>query len=149
MSTICERSILDTEMPDSFLALTFRFKSLVLKAIRAQGINVAPMEIKALHFVYRTKACTAAQLSEQTGRDKGQIARLIREMIAKELIEKLPNPNDTRSQLILLTHQGSEILSRMLEIEQVFLDKMRQNLTSEDIAIFNRVAVTMTTNLKE
>jgi DNA-binding MarR family transcriptional regulator len=136
-------------MPDTFLALTFKFKSLVLKAIREVGIDVVPMEIQSLHLINRIEGCTAALMSEKMERDKGQIARLIREMIEKGLIDKSPNPKDTRSHLLQLTTQGQAILSRMLEIENAIIEKMQSNITHEQIAKFNDVALAMTKNLKE
>lgn len=137
------------KMPDSFLALTFTFKSLVLKAIREEGMEVAPMEIKSLHLINRLESCTAAVMSEQMDRDKGQIARLIKEMINKGLIEKTPNPNDTRSQLIQLTEQGRSLLDRMLAIESKMMERMLVGLSQKQVDTFNQVAVTMTENLKQ
>ncbi|MBD1583864.1 MarR family winged helix-turn-helix transcriptional regulator [Pseudoalteromonas sp. S16_S37] len=138
---------MNTDLPDSFLALTFRFKSLVLKAIREQGIEVVPMEIQSLHLINRTEHCTAAVMSEQMDRDKGQLARLIKEMISKGLIEKTKNPNDTRSHLLSLTNNGKAVLERVLAIEAKIIQKMRLGLTPEQIKAFNKVAAIMSANL--
>ena len=135
------------ELPDSFLALTFKFKSLVLKAIREEGIDIVPMEIQSLHLINRTENCTAALMSEHMDRDKGQLARLIKEMTSKGLIEKTRNPNDTRSHFLGLTSQGREVLTQMLAIEAKFIQKMRTNLSPEQVDVFNEVAVSMTANL--
>ncbi|BBN83276.1 hypothetical protein PA25_32610 [Pseudoalteromonas sp. A25] len=140
---------MNTELPDSFLALTFRFKSLVLKAIRAQGVEVVPMEIQSLHLINRTEHCTAAFMSEHMDRDKGQLARLIKDMIKKGLIEKAKNPNDTRSHLLSLTNNGKAVLEQVLSIEAKIIQNMRVGLTPEQIDVFNEVAVIMTANLKD
>ncbi|ODB37543.1 MarR family transcriptional regulator [Pseudoalteromonas sp. BMB] len=138
---------MNRELPDSFLALTFKFKSLVLKAVREQGIDVVPMEIQSLHLINRTENCTAALMSELMDRDKSQLARLIKEMSKKGLIEKTKNPNDTRSHFLGLTKDGKAILKRMLVIEAGLIQKMCTGLSHEQVEVFNNIAVSMTANL--
>ncbi len=135
-------------MPDTFLALTFKFKSLVLKAIREAGIDIVSMEIKSLHCINSVSQCTAANMVELMDRDKGQIARLTKEMMAKGFIHKVPNPHDSRSQVIELTTLGQEILNQMLAIEKGIIETMQNSLSSEQISQFNVVAMIMTKNLK-
>ena len=135
-------------MPDTFLALTFKFKSVVFKAIREAGMDIVPMEIQSLHCINSISQCTAANMVEQMGRDKGQIARLIKEMIAKGFIRKVPNPHDSRSQLIELTEFGQETLNQMLEIEKDIIKTMQISLSNEQVVQFNEIAITMTQNLK-
>ena len=86
-------------------------------------------------------------MSEHMDRDKGQLARLIKDMTNKGLIEKTKNPNDTRSHLLGLTNHGKSVLKEMLAIEAKFLQKMRANLSQEQIDAFNDIAVSMTANL--
>ncbi|WP_275797659.1 helix-turn-helix domain-containing protein [Aliiglaciecola sp. CAU 1673] len=136
-------------MPDTFLALTFKFKSATLKAVKAAGIDIVPMEIQTLHVIHRRDNCTAAYISEQLERDKGQIARLVREMTEKGYIHTVPNPEDTRSKFIKLTEFGQQTLSRMLVIENDIIQRMQLSLTTEQIEMFNEVALAMTQNLSQ
>jgi DNA-binding MarR family transcriptional regulator len=135
-------------MPDTFLALTFKFKSLVFRAIREAGIDIVSMEIKSLHCINSVSQCTAANMVELMDRDKGQIGRLIKEMVVKGFIHKVPNPHDSRSQVIEFTKLGQEILNQMLAIEKDIIETMQTSLSSEQISQFNKIAMTMTQNLK-
>jgi len=135
-------------MPDTFLALTFKFKSIVFKAIREAGMDIVPMEIQSLHCINNVSECTAVKMIELMDRDKGQIARLIKEMMAKDYIHKMPNPNDSRSQLIELTLFGQKTLKHMLKIEKNIIQTMKNSLSKAQIDQFNEVAVIMVNNLK-
>lgn len=139
---------MNKNLPHSFLTLTFKFKSLVLKAIREQGIDIVPMEIQSLHLISSTDNCTAALMSERMNRDKGQLARLIKDMINKDLIEKTMNPNDTRSHLLSLTSNGKAVLEQVHAIEAKLIQKMQTGLSAAQLEAFNHVAATMTANLK-
>ncbi|PKH57370.1 MarR family transcriptional regulator [Shewanella sp. Choline-02u-19] len=136
------------KIPDSFLALTYTFKSCVNKEIREVGIDIAPMEIQSLHCINRIDSCTAAYISEQLDRDKGQVARLVRDMLKKDLIYKVSNPSDSRSQLIELSEFGQEVLKQLLHIESGIMKVMLDSITENQVDQFNAIALAMTKNLK-
>jgi DNA-binding MarR family transcriptional regulator len=139
---------LTVQIPDSFLALTYTFKSCVNKEIREAGIDIASMEIQSLHCIYRMGSCTAAYISEQLDRDKGQVARLVRDMLKKDLIYKVLNPSDSRSQLIELSEFGQGILKQLLHIESGIMKVMLESITEKQVDQFNTTALEMTKNLK-
>jgi DNA-binding MarR family transcriptional regulator len=135
-------------LPTSFLLLTYKFKSVVYKALREAGLEIAPMHIRSLHTINRLAECTANDLVELMDRDKGQVARLIKEMIEKGFVERIQNPNDKRSQFIEITEFGHETLKQMLAIEAKVIKKMRISCSDEQLQVFNEVASLMTDNLK-
>ncbi|MGI2177937.1 MarR family winged helix-turn-helix transcriptional regulator [Shewanella sp. SG44-2] len=141
-------SILTIQIPDSFLSLTHTFKSCVNKEIREAGIDIAPMEIQSLHCINRIGNCTAAYISEQLDRDKGQVARLVRDMLKKNLIYKVLNPLDSRSHLIELSEFGQEILKQLLHIENNIMKVMLDSITERQVDQFNSIALEMAQNLK-
>lgn len=136
------------DLPTSFIVLTHKFKSVAYKALREAGLEIAPMHIRSLHTINSLAECTANDLVELMDRDKGQVARLIKEMIEKGFIERVQNPNDKRSQFIEITQFGHETLKKMLAIEANIIKKMSTSLSNEQIEGFNELAVLMTDNLK-
>ena len=135
-------------LPTSFIVLSYKYKSVALKALREAGLNIAPMHIRSLHTINSIDVCTANDLVELMDRDKGQIARLVKEMIEKGFVDRVQNPDDKRSQFIEITAFGHETLKQMLAIEAKIIDKMRDSISDEQVQMFNDMAFLMTDNLK-
>jgi DNA-binding MarR family transcriptional regulator len=121
---------------------------MVLRALRDQGIDIVPMHIKSLFCINRLENCTSVDISDALGRDKAQITRLIKELIEKELVHKIPNPNDKRSQLIELTSHGESSLKKVLAIEATIIEKMHQGMSKEQINQFEQLSRQMLDNLQ-
>lgn len=138
----------DLRIPNPFMLLAHKFKSMVLRALRDQGIDIVPMHIKSLFCINRLENCTAVDISEALDRDKAQITRLIKELIDKELVHKTPNPNDKRSQLIELTSYGESTLKKVLAIEAKIIKKMHQGVSEEQVNQFEQLSRQMLDNLQ-
>jgi DNA-binding MarR family transcriptional regulator len=136
------------DLPASFIVLTHKYKSVVIKALREAGLEIAPMHIRSLHTINSLAVCTANDLVELMDRDKGQIARLVKEMIEKGFVARVQNPDDKRSQFIEITAFGHETLKQMLAIEAKIIDKMRDSISDDQVQVFNELGFVMTENLK-
>ena len=134
-------------MQDNIMALFYQFKGRMLQALSETGTSVAPMHVKSLHIINRKSPCTAQDIALTMGRDKAQVTRLINDLIARSLVFKEPNPNDKRSQFITLTETGQELVKVMAKVQKEVMDFMQKDISEEDLAAFNRVAVAMTDNL--
>lgn len=81
-------------------------------------------------------------------RDKAQIARLVNEMLANNWITKTTNPVDKRSQLLVLTKGGQELVELIIETQDSVHSRMQENLTAEERGVFKRAAAKMSENIK-
>ena len=90
-------------------ALMHRIKRHHQQAARALGDALAPMEARALGYFARHPGASARDLVEHAGRDKAQVARLVRSLIDRGLLEATPSPTDQRSQCLALTAAGTAL----------------------------------------
>lgn len=118
-------------------------------AINANELGLSALHINILNIVQASEQnrCTANKIAQVMKRDKAQIARLIKELLALNLIIKLPNPDDKRSQLLVLTDEGCILMNKISHTEKMVQQKLEQGISSEDLATFNRVAKIMINNL--
>lgn len=58
--------------------------------------------------------------------DKGQITRLVKELVSKGLVDKVANPNDKRSQFLTLSEQGEECFKRLQDFDFMILKPIDQ-----------------------
>ena len=94
----------------------------VKKALRhqlQQGYEpaVAPMLLRMLQLCQRHPGITQQGLAQRTGRDKGQVARLIRELLDQGLLSRQDNPEDRRSHHLLPTAAGVAAVERFAQAE--------------------------------
>lgn len=74
-------------------------------ALRDSG-TPPPMLLRLLQLCQRQPGITQQALAQQTGRDKGQVARMVKDLLADGLVERTPDPDDGRRQRLSLTPAG-------------------------------------------
>ena len=84
--------------------------------------DIAPMEGKVLGFFSRQPGATQSDLVAHTGRDKGQIARLIAGLKEKGLLEAQPDAHDGR---VTRLH-----LSEVAQAMHLDVQRQRQKLSA-------------------
>ncbi len=65
--------------------------------------------------------------------DNSAITRTLDRLAKKDLIQRLPDPNDRRSIRVALTKKGDEVVQRALPLAMNSLDELTQSLTKEEL----------------
>ncbi len=89
-----------------------RGKAVLQAAIADDEAGLAVMEARALGFVANHAGATAGDLVKRSGRDKGQIARLVSALTERGLVERAAG-NDRRSHALHLTAAGKAVHRRL------------------------------------
>ncbi|MBS99822.1 MAG: MarR family transcriptional regulator [Oceanospirillaceae bacterium] len=144
--------MIDIPIGEALHRLLHAYKRAMRQAYRDLGIELAVAQIRTLKVIRQYQylmagPCTAQAIASQIGRDKAQIARMVKELLSAELIEKRSNPEDGRSQLLLLTPLGEAILEQIRAAERQASLRMAEGLAKEELATFVRLGDTMTANL--
>lgn len=90
-----------------------RLKRSLQQTAQAQAEGLAPTEVRALAFFARHPGSTASELVAHTGRDKAQVARLVRPLLVRGLLAATPAEQDKRRLELRLTDSGRRIERRM------------------------------------
>ena len=83
------------------------------------------MHVRVLKVIGKSNASTAKEIAELFKRDKAQITRLINQLIDQGIVQRKPNPDDKRSQLLELTSSGQALQ----EILRTLSDEMESKMT--------------------
>lgn len=75
--------------------------------------GVSPMAARALAHIVRHPGCTPGDLVAHSGRDKAQIARLLKDLEEAHYITRAPDPGDRRSYTLQLTERGRALHKKM------------------------------------
>jgi len=98
---------------ESVHAVMHLFRARQYRALKDGAQELGHMEGKALGFFDRHPGATQRDLVQRSGRDKGQVARLIASLRERGLLEASADENDRRSVRLALSPAGREVLAAL------------------------------------
>lgn len=90
------------------------------------------MEWRALGFFARRPGACARDLVEHSGRDKAQVARLVRTLIDRGLLAATPAPHDQRVLQLHLTTDGQREAKRVQSLRERLDRRMLAALDAQE-----------------
>lgn len=111
-----------TDVLDRMHTLMHGLRRHLQEAARVDGEGLGPMEIRCLGYFMRHDGATQSDLVQHAGRDKAQIARIVKALHERGLLQSQPDPNDGRSQRVSVTTPG-QALHRKLHQHRVRFEK--------------------------
>jgi DNA-binding MarR family transcriptional regulator len=90
-------------------AIMHLYRSAQHRSLRDGPNDLAHMEVKALGFFARHPGATQSELVAHSGRDKAQVARQIRALRERGLLEARADEADRRSSRLHLSAQGRAV----------------------------------------
>lgn len=70
----------------------------------------------------------SSRLADHTGLEPLYVSKLARALEAAGLVERLPDPSDTRAVQLSLTDQGRDVTRRAIDVVQQLLDRLLEPL---------------------
>ncbi len=70
-------------------------------------------QVRVLYEIAHRKDCTASELCQELGLDRGYLSRMLRDFISRKLIEKSPSSKDGRQSLLRLTPTGQRLFYKL------------------------------------
>jgi DNA-binding MarR family transcriptional regulator len=86
--------------------------------------GLGPLHLRALCLCQRDPGCTQQQLVQSMGRDKGQVARLLRELEAQQWLERKPDASDGRVWRLHVTPRGDTQCAEFVRMETAVADTL-------------------------
>ena len=106
-----------------------------------QGLG--PLHLRALCLCQRNPGGSQQQLVQSLLRDKGQIARLIRELEERGLLVRTPDERDRRVWCLTVTPQGEEKCAWFSALEARVAQDLLGTLSPDDSALLGQVLATV------
>jgi DNA-binding MarR family transcriptional regulator len=89
----------DIEILNLINALAHQATAAMQRALREAELGLVAMEARTLRFIARHPGCTQNDIVRESGRDKAQIARIIKVLLERGEIRKTPVTGGRRHQL--------------------------------------------------
>jgi DNA-binding MarR family transcriptional regulator len=140
--------IMNSSLANTLFVLMQNYRVTIREAINASELDLNAMHVRCLHIIATTSNCTANDIVTKTQRDKAQIARLVKELIALNLINKCASEQDKRCFILSFTSQGTALFDKLLNAEQCVNEQMCKNLNPQQINDFLDTAKKMIKNMQ-
>ena len=115
-------------------AIMHLYRSAQQRGLRAGPHDLAHMEIKVLGFFARRPGATQSDLAAHSGRDKAQLARLIRGLRDRGLLEAKADEMDKRSTRLALSEAGKEMYAALHRHDGALAEAALEGIADEDRA---------------
>jgi DNA-binding MarR family transcriptional regulator len=100
----------EDEVLDLVHTVMHQVRSQQYRVLRGAGHELTHMESKVLSYLARHPEATQRDMARATGRDKAQLARLIKGLRERGLLDSQEDPEDRRNQRLSLTTDGKSVL---------------------------------------
>lgn len=124
-------------------AIMHLYRSAQQRSLRAGPHDLAHMEIKVLGFFARRPGATQSDLAAHSGRDKAQLARLVRGLRDRGLLEAAADEADKRSTRLSLSQAGREMHAALHRHDGALAEAALDGLSEEEraalLALLGRV----------
>lgn len=140
---------MERDIATSFIYLFRRFKQQMQIQVKALDLDITFLHFIALKEISLIDQCTPQMLADILCRDKGQITRLLKELINKGIVHKVPNPADKRSQYLSITDKGQEYIQISAVAEQNVFKAMMADIPATDMKVWQQITDLMSHNLSK
>lgn len=111
--------------------LMHQVRSLQREALREET-DLTPMDARVLGFFARQPGATLKDLAAHSGRDKAQLARLIKGLRDRGWLSAEVDPQDRRNQCLRLTPEGEAAYARQRGLMQAISQRAARALSAAE-----------------
>jgi DNA-binding MarR family transcriptional regulator len=133
---------------DAVHSIMHLFRARQLRGLRDNPHELTHMEYKALSFFARHPSATQGDLVAHSGRDKAQLARLLKGLRDKQLLDATVDETDRRITRLTLTPQGQKIFHSLNELGQQTATDAVTGMTADQLTQLQGLLQQIRTNLE-
>lgn len=111
----------------------------MLHATRARAPRVHPALEPSHHAVLvalRDAPARVGDIAERNVSDASTVSRQVSHLTALGLVEKVPDPQDGRAQLVALSDEGRAVLDELVARREAWFVELLSDWPDEDVATF-------------
>ena len=106
---------------------------------RLQQFELSESRLIILVLLQEYQELSLQEIAKKLGITKASTTTLISSLVNKQLISKRNDKKDKRITLVSLTAAGTDLLTETLKQHSLWIEKITNNLSDNDVAIFKKV----------
>ena len=132
---------------DAFIGLFEGLKDSMGTALRDAGDTLTPMAMRLLSHCLAHPGASQQTLVELSARDKGQVARLIKELDKQGMLVREDSPDDKRSYRLQVTPAGRAACERFRLHHAAIATQLFAGMAEPDVAHFTQQLLSLSEQL--
>ena len=102
------------------------------EALAKAGVGLSPLEVRVLVYFARHPGATQRELADHSGRDKGQVDRLVRGLHERGLLEATDDPDDGRITRVHLSPAAQTLYQSVLRQRRRMANAVFEGIGNEE-----------------
>ncbi len=139
----------DTEILELLNNLMHGLKYQLQQAFNQEQDGLTLLEARALRYLARNPESTQAELVQNFGRDKAQIARLISQLLERGLLQRQPDALDRRCHRLQLTEAGHALQQQVHRHRAALAARMLEGFEATEREVLVQMFARLQANLGE
>ena len=135
-----------------FIILTGKISTAInrtfLRAFATEGIEITTEQWSVLACLWKKDKVTQQELCDLTSKDKPSMTRLIDKLEKRNLVTRVSDHNDRRTNLIHLTDAGNALKIKATEIVKQVAAKTLDHISGEELNTVRTVLKKIMNNIK-
>lgn len=124
------------------------FNRTLINNFKQGGLDLSKEQWSILAVLWENDGCSQQYLAEKSFRDRPSVTRLIDNMEKDGLVERRPDANDRRLNLIFLTAKGRDMEQTIIPLVNKTVEEAINGITPEKVSVVKEVLQEIYNNLE-
>lgn len=113
-----------------------KLKQFIAAKLRQEGVPLSPEQFLLIDLLWNQGSMSQQQLADQMQKDKNSVTKLVDAIERKGFVVRQQNPNDRRSNLLVLTDKANQLKPDAKEKGISILDQMLVGIGEDELNNF-------------
>lgn len=141
------------ELPGFIINRTSKLMTeLLQESFQASNQEVTPEQWIVLDELWRNDGLTQLEIAQASFRQQTSTSRILDNLVKRDLVFRVPNPQDKRSNLIYLTDKGKGLQKSLIKTVKQTMHEAVSDIDEADLEqclqVLNRISARITKKLK-
>src|SRR5699024_3785657 len=101
--------------------------------VKEHDMDVTIEMLETLYVLWKKDGINQQEIVEKTNKSKASVTSLLDNLASRNLIQRNPDPNDRRSNLVALTNEGKSYQKKLIPLLEEVYDSFLQDITPEEL----------------
>jgi len=125
-----------------------KLKQYTTSVLKKNGIDLTPEQFLLIDLLWNQGVMSQQEIADTMQKDKNSVTKLVDALEKKNLVTRQQDPNDRRSNKLLLTDEANALKKKAKQVGIITIDGVLEGISQEEQEIFLKVLHKMSDNME-
>nr|WP_068892701.1 MarR family transcriptional regulator [Pedobacter panaciterrae] len=142
------KALLALELGRAVIEMRSRSRQFIQARIKENQLNITYEMLEVLMCLWEKDGINQQEIADNIIKEKASMTYLLDNLVKRNLVNRMPDGNDRRNNLIHLTTQGKDLQEKLLPWAMEMYTAASKDLTLEDIIASTQLIKQLTKNIQ-